>query len=262
MIRSHVQSWLSSNVQEDPTTDDESASWHRDRIIDNWQTSMEYAQNVLLHSKTSTRVLFLSDELLTLAKNPGMSFILVVVPSRFDGRREDLNLSQMMDVFKILTLTYPLYPDSHSRDAVEKVIIELIRQDVQSGLPADSDNPRLGITNQILGWLSNEANSFVKRNSPKCGPFLRFNNDCLTSFFHSSYAPSTFFVLLSWSCRIFTTYLTVNPHFPSTNGWNVLLGSMATLIEMLTAADGAKRSMVNGALVRVRRALRSVYCLS
>ncbi|KAF5374683.1 hypothetical protein D9615_008940 [Tricholomella constricta] len=196
-------------------------SWQRDRVLNDWQQSLEYAQNLLLDAKAKTRAQFLQDELLSLAKHA------------------DLNLSHIMDIFKLLTLTYPRYPDAASQGAVEAVGMELIRRDEMRGLPdGPADEVKLGVAEQILGWLSNEVARLVKRGSP------------------SSYASSDLFVLLSWSCGIYTVCVNVSPEFSSTNVWRVLVGSMATLLEMLNASN-ARSSLLHGALVRVRRALRS-----
>jgi len=74
----------------------------------------------------------------------------------------------------------------------------------------------------------------------------------------SSYAPSDLFVLLSWSCGIYTVCLKTNPDIPPTQVWRVLVGILATLFDLINGSVKAKPSLKNGALVRVRRALRSV----
>ncbi|KAG6873014.1 hypothetical protein C0995_003975 [Termitomyces sp. Mi166 len=206
----------------DPDASTSDFSWQRDRVLDDWQRSLEYAEDVLLRAKTKERTRFLQDELLSLAKHA------------------DLSLSQIMDIFKLLTLTYPRYPDNASRDAVEAVGMELIRRDELRGLPNGIPNEvKLGVTEQILGWLSNEVARLVKRGSP------------------SSYASSDLFVLLSWSCGIYTVCINTSLEFSSTNVWRVLVGSMATLLDMINASVKVKQSLLHGALVRVRRALRS-----
>ncbi|KAG5642517.1 hypothetical protein DXG03_002618 [Asterophora parasitica] len=206
---------------DDPDSPSNGFSWQRDRVLNDWQQSLEYAQGVLLGAKSKTRAQFLEDELLSLAKHA------------------DLNLTQIMDIFKLLTLTYPRYPDVASREAVEAVGMELIRRDELRGSP---DGPigevKLGVAEQIIGWLSTEVARLAKRGSP------------------SSYASSDLFVLLSWSCGIYTVCVNANPEISSTNVWRVLVGSMATLLDMLNASN-AKSSLLQGALVRVRRALRS-----
>lgn len=76
----------------------------------------------------------------------------------------DLNLSQTGDIFKLLTLTYPRYVDAASREAVEAVGIELVRRDELRGRPDGyPDENKLGITEQIIGWLAREVDGFSKR---------------------------------------------------------------------------------------------------
>jgi hypothetical protein len=65
---------------------------------------MEYAQHVLVGGKTKLRISFLQDELLSLAKHAGRSIVHAIVFVVFITM--DLNLSQIMGVFKLLTLTY------------------------------------------------------------------------------------------------------------------------------------------------------------
>ncbi|KAG5638050.1 hypothetical protein H0H81_002084 [Sphagnurus paluster] len=80
----------------------------------------------------------------------------------------DLNLSQIMDIFRLLTLTYPRYSDAMSRDAVEAVGMELIRRDEMRGLPdGPTDEVKLGVTEQIIAWLSSEVARLAKRGSSR-----------------------------------------------------------------------------------------------
>lgn len=74
----------------------------------------------------------------------------------------------------------------------------------------------------------------------------------------SSYASSDLFVLLSWSCGIYTIGTKSNSEFHTTHTWRVLVGTMAILLDMLNGSTAAKSSLKQGTLVRVRRALRSV----
>ena len=73
----------------------------------------------------------------------------------------DLSLSQVMDVFRLLTLTNSRYTDSGSRDAVEAVGIELVRRD--EARARTEDEARLGVAEQIMGWLSNEVEKLSKK---------------------------------------------------------------------------------------------------
>jgi hypothetical protein len=59
---------------------------------------------------------------------------------------------------------------------------------------------------------------------------------------------------------MYTICLKTNPEFPLTQIWRVLVGIVATLLDMLDGSIKAKPSLKHGAFVRVRRALRSV-CL-
>ena len=78
--------------------------------------------------------------------------------------RLDLSLSQILDLFKLLTLTYPRYSDSGSRDAVEAVGMELVRRDELRGTEEGAqDEVRLGVAEQIIGWLSNEIGRLTKK---------------------------------------------------------------------------------------------------
>ncbi|KAF8057458.1 armadillo-type protein [Lyophyllum atratum] len=123
------------------------------------------------------------------------------------------------------------------------------------------DEVKLEVAERILVWLSSEVARLAKRGSPRSepgsAPIPAIVCSTLPPSFSSSYASSDLFVLLSWSCGIYTVCAKASPEFSSTNVWRVLVGSMATLLDMLSASTKAKTSMLQGALVRVRRALRS-----
>lgn len=71
-----------------------------------------------------------------------------------------------MDVFKLMTITYPRFDDVKSREAMEEVGMELVRRDEVRGTDAGPpDETKLGVTEQILGWLSNEVVGLSKRAS-------------------------------------------------------------------------------------------------
>ncbi|KAG7093730.1 hypothetical protein E1B28_007382 [Marasmius oreades] len=223
MSKSAIESWLSSAGAEQENGEPISGYvWQRDRVSQDWEKSMEFARNVLLESRTSVRSRFLKEELFPLAKHG------------------DLNLEQILDVFKLLTLTYPRYADSPSRAAVEAVGMEMARRDELRGTENGAkDDQKMGVAEQILGWLSNEVSQLVNRGSS------------------SSYAPSNLYVLLSWCCGLFTVCVETNPTFAESQSWNSMLSSMATLLDMLSSSQQAKPSLKNGGLVVVRRALRS-----
>jgi hypothetical protein len=65
-----------------------------------------------------------------------------------------------LDIFKLLTLTYTRYSDGPSRDAVQVVGTELVRQD-------EVREEKLGVTEQILGWLWNEVKLTTSRGSSR-----------------------------------------------------------------------------------------------
>ncbi|KAK0212097.1 armadillo-type protein [Desarmillaria ectypa] len=220
MSKSDIQSWLSSASTERDESESASLSWQRDRVLEDWSPSMEYAQHRLLESKTSFRVRFLQEELLPLA------------------RHAELSLSQNLDIFKLLTLTYPRYADSTSKDAVETVGMEIVRRDELRGT-TDSGEQKLGVTEQVLGWLSHEVARYSKLSSS------------------SACAPSDLFTLLSWCCGIYTICIQHNPEFLETQSWNALLGSTALLLDMISDSSRAKESLKHAALVRTRRAFRS-----
>ncbi|KAA1470496.1 ARM repeat-containing protein [Dentipellis sp. KUC8613] len=187
--------------------------WQRERVSDEWPQALEHARRQLLTSKTRVRVNFLQEGLLPLAKH------------------ENLSLSQVLDVFKLLTETYPRYVDSASKEAVEAVGVEMVRRD-------EVRDDRLGVTEQILGWVSNEVGRISKR--------------------ANSYAPADLFVLLSWCCGLYIACVKSNPLFSSSVSWNKLVGSIAVLLDLLlNPSTRAKPAIQKSALVRTRRALRS-----
>ncbi|EMD33195.1 hypothetical protein CERSUDRAFT_142825 [Gelatoporia subvermispora B] len=197
------------------------SEWRRGEFLSDWPRAVEVAQRHLLTSSTKTRTQFLREELLGLAKHA------------------DLNLSQTMDVFKLLTQTYPRYVDAASREAVEAVGSELVRRDELRGLPEGEPNEnRLGVLDQIVGWLAHEVRRIAQR--------------------PSSYASSDMFVLLSWTCGLYVTCVKTNPQLESTPAWEPLIGVMATLVDLLlNEASRAKPSVQKSTMVRTRRALRA-----
>jgi hypothetical protein len=166
--RSDIQSWVTSaaTTMNGGDSSDEGPTWQKDRVLDDWESSMEYAQHVLVGGKTKLRISFLQDELLSLAKHAGRSIIRDIVFVVFTTI--DLNLSQIMDLFKLLTLTYPRYLDARSREAVEAVGMELIRRDEMHDLTGCAPvEAKFGVAEQIVGWLSNEVGRLAKRGSPR-----------------------------------------------------------------------------------------------
>lgn len=79
-------------------------------------------------------------------------------------RGADLSLSQIMDIFKLLTSTYPRYIDAESRESVESVGVAMVRRDELRGTPeGEQDESKFGVMEQILGWMSSEVGRIQKR---------------------------------------------------------------------------------------------------
>ncbi|EPQ55338.1 ARM repeat-containing protein [Gloeophyllum trabeum ATCC 11539] len=226
MGRVDVEAWAAEASTGDDTDQEGSSSgpfWSSEKSASEWPKALEYARSKLLSASTRVRSTFLKQDLLSVIK------------------REDLTLSQTLDVFQLLTLTYPRYVDTISRDAVEAVGMEIVRRDEVRGTPqGPQGESKLGVTEQILGWLAHEVGGISKRGSS------------------SSYAASNMYVLLSWSCGLYTVCLEANPDFTSSQAWEVLARVMALLTDMvLHPGTRSKPSLQRSALVRTRRALRS-----
>ncbi|RDX47550.1 ARM repeat-containing protein [Lentinus brumalis] len=223
MGRSEIESWIASTAHVSGDDDEWTTSgsvWRRENILKDWPSAMRAAQTRLFTSSTKGRVQFLREELLVLAKHG------------------DLSLSQVMDVFKLLTSTYPRYVDAESREAVEEVGVAMVRRDELRGTPqGEPDESKLGVAEQVLGWMTQEVGRIHKRSS--------------------SHAAADMLVLLSWCCGLYTACLECNPDFPKSPSWTALLGVMASLVDMLLdPSTHSKKSLQKSALVRTRRALR------
>lgn len=73
-----------------------------------------------------------------------------------------------MDIFRLLTLTYPRYSDSPSREAVEEVGMVLVKRDELRGTEdGPPDELKMGVAEQVVGWISNEVSHFAKRGSSR-----------------------------------------------------------------------------------------------
>ena len=163
----------------------------------------------------------------------------------------DLSLPQILDVFRLLTETYPRYIDTPSRDAVQDIGMLLVRRD-----ESIRDASKLGVVDNVLGWLANEV-AHLSKPIPRSAPLASSHpSHPLTS--SSSYAAADLFVLLSWSCGLYTTCLSASPDFASSDAWRVLTGILATLLDLqLNPSIHSKPTMQKSAPVRTRRALRS-----
>ncbi|KAI5983714.1 armadillo-type protein [Pisolithus albus] len=118
--------------------DHPSQKWQRDRIWDDWQSSMHIAQSILLSSSTKLRLRFIREELQWLANE--------------QARRWTCS--------SCLTQTYPRYVDAPSREAVEALGMLLINRD-----QARDADCRLGITEQVVDWLVHEVSSLARPGS-------------------------------------------------------------------------------------------------
>ena len=75
----------------------------------------------------------------------------------------------------------------------------------------------------------------------------------------SAHAASDMLVLLSWTTGIYSACVQSNADFTSSPAWGPLLGSIAVLLDLLLDESlRAKSSVQKSALVRARRALRTV----
>ena len=70
-----------------------------------------------------------------------------------------------MDVFRLLTLTYPRYVDSASREAVENTLHVLITRDVPGHKESELGNNE--VLQEILDWLSAESLQVGKRGAAR-----------------------------------------------------------------------------------------------
>ncbi|KZV66749.1 ARM repeat-containing protein [Peniophora sp. CONT] len=181
------------------------------RAPDDWPRSLSHLTHALLSSSTTSRVHFLRHDLLPLAQTG------------------DLSLSQTLDLFRALTLTYPRYADSASRTAVEDVGTELVKRDAARG-------DKLGIAEQIAGWVGSEA----KRVAGK----------------PSGHASGSILVLLSWAAGLYTVVLHADGAWSHTAA--TLLGALAVLLDAVLGEGKKTRGAVRKAAeARARRALRS-----
>ena len=120
------------------------------------------------------------------------------------------------------------------------------------------DAQKLGVLDNVLGWLANEV-AHISKPIPRSAPSPHHWGPTFINLYRSSsYAAADIFVLLSWSCGLYTTCLSASQDFVSTDSWPVLSGILATLLDIqLSPSTRSKPTMQNSALVRTRRALRS-----
>lgn len=97
----------------------------------------------------------------------------VVEPHIHISQPPGLSLSQTLDVFSLLTQTYPRYVDTASRVAVEDLGMRLIEKDESRAI-----DDKLGVMEQVVGWLASEAAKVSKPGSFRCAAsdsFIRYH---------------------------------------------------------------------------------------
>ncbi|KAH7091864.1 translational activator GCN1 [Auriculariales sp. MPI-PUGE-AT-0066] len=175
-------------------------SWDGDAKL--WPDLLEFAQLRLLESSTRLRTEFLDAQLLPFVeKGPAPS--------------------QLADVFRILTMTYPRYIDFPSRTGAEKVLCALLR--------AHED-----LRTKIVQWLLRETERVAA--------------------IADSTAAGNQYALFCWLGAAY-------PHVVDTPSMPVLVGAMAVLYDaLLDKARNVKHTMRRSVIVHARRSVRNV-CL-
>jgi hypothetical protein len=69
---------------------------------------------------------------------------------------KELSASQNLEIFRLFTQAYSRYTDARSRDAVEAIVVEMVKQGQQS-------KDKASVMDEILAWLANETNRISKQ---------------------------------------------------------------------------------------------------
>lgn len=217
MAKSEIVNWAASAGAIDDDNDNESTEfWRKERVLSSWSDALDYAQKKLMTGSTKIRREFLQHQLLPLVK------------------QRDLSTSQNLDLFQLFTQGYSRYTDTGSRNALETVVIEMVRQDQEAKDTA-------AVTDKIFAWLANESVRISKQSSS------------------GSFAPTDILVLLTWCCGCYNACLNSGADFTETRLWPALVCTMAALLDsVLHRSARTKPSLQRSALVRTRRTLRSV----
>lgn len=159
MSKTEIQSWIATSGG--PDEDDEvPTEFHWSSLHEDWPEFVDYAVGQLLTSSTKTRIEFLEKRLSPLAARGGTQH---VHAHRYVFRLFGLiefKPCEVADLFRLLTLTYPRYVDSASREAVERVLQAYVTRDVpQEGAELGKNKVAL----MILDWLANESGRIGKR---------------------------------------------------------------------------------------------------
>jgi len=72
-----------------------------------------------------------------------------------------------MDIFQLLSLTFSKYTDTKSQSAVEEVGLEFLRRDEARTVESENE-PKLGVSEQIVSWISTEVGKMAKRANSEC----------------------------------------------------------------------------------------------
>jgi hypothetical protein len=84
--------------------------------------------------------------------------------------RTELKPSEVADLFRLLTMTYPRYIDSVSREAAEGVLKALLTRDISAEGGSELGENKIG--QLILDWLAHESGRLGKRGPARCVPCL------------------------------------------------------------------------------------------
>lgn len=219
MSNQEILLW-SQRVHLDDDEGNQASAFEWGSLFDNWDGFMTFAQREILSGSTKKRTGFINGRLIPLAT------------------RADLSMSQTMDLFKLVIITLPRYVDNLSRDAVLNLAKSLIRRDELRGKPeGEPEATKMGVTEQIIGWLKVEADRVSKM--------------------AGAVSAAQISVLFAWVCNLYTLILSLDGNFTKTNSWSKLVSAFAILFDLLLdSTTPIKLSLQKSAIVQARRAIR------
>ncbi|KAF8553457.1 hypothetical protein OG21DRAFT_1485424 [Imleria badia] len=158
----------------------------------------------------------------------------------------------VLDVFKLRTETYPQYINTPSRDAVEDIGMRLVKDD-----ESIRDAPKLGVLDNVLGRLTNEA-AYISKPTLRSTPSLH----PLWNALDPSQVPTPQQTSLFSSLELVLPSLHHLPlRFPRVcflRRMAVLTGILATLVGLqFNPYTRLKPTTQKSAFVRTRRTLRT-----
>ncbi|KDQ20094.1 hypothetical protein BOTBODRAFT_101949 [Botryobasidium botryosum FD-172 SS1] len=217
MSKLEIQSWISESTggyDRDDIDDDDDISTPQvqwDGSPEDWELLLNFIERGILTGSTRARVEFLKERMLVLAT------------------RGELDKSRKLDLFRLLTTTYPRYIDSESRNAVIEVLEALVKRDELES----------GFSEVVLSWIAGEVNRL-------CAGGAR-----------NASALSNQYVLLTWMCSLYGVCLALDSSFTSRPVWTSTVRVLATLLDSILGADSkSKGSIQKSATVITRRAVR------